>query len=838
MNQTVGIIFGLAYILGLLCSAVAWGKSGVLILALLLAIATLVGEFLYRKVLSSQPPLPWNSPKDAKPSNKNPAVDPAITPVDASVSSNPSRRTSSLQFPFIPETVWLMAGLLAVVASFYVQVRTPQPTENDISQLILSNEAAPTLITVRGEVTSSPRVTRSGRVQFWLRTTQVNEIMGNDKPIEVSQDVTGKLYVTVPLLQATGVYPGEAIAVTGILYLPQPPSNPGAFNFQAYLKEQGGFAGFKGRYLTPIQPIPTHAWGWWAIRQRILRTQVRGLGVPQGTLMSAMVLGRRAVDLPYNIRDQFVQVGLAHVLAASGFHVSLLLGVVLTLSRRLSPRQRFTLGVITLLGYVGLTGGSPSVLRAALMGSAALIAFVTRRQVRPLSLLVFVAVLLLIWNPRWIWDLGFQFSFLATLGLLVSAPAIMKRLTWMPPVIASLIAVPLAASIWTLPLQLYLFNIVSPYSIIVNIITTPFVAVITLGGVVSAIAAIVWPTAGSAIAWLFDYPTLGLLAIVEFFNQQPGNSIAVGSLSQIQLIALYSLNCLIWAVGSWRETIRQSRRRRENRKGWSIGKLFHPLSVGLIVALAIVIVPVWHNTASQFQVTVLATSGEPILVIQDRGRVTLINSGSQETARYTVLPFLQRQGINQLDYSISTHSRLGLSIGWPVILERLPVQVFYDNPSSKQAYYVSSQAIQNAIEARQGFYSPLKVAEPIEVGATQIELIHADPPVMELFLGDLKWLLLSEVNLEGQIQLLQTETLGRTQILWWSGNRLDPKMLRVLQPDIAIASANSIDPDTLEFLREQQTQIFWTGRDGALQWTPANGFETTLNSDETDGAFL
>jgi len=62
------------------------------------------------------------------------------------------------------------------------------------------------------------------------------------------------------------------------------------------------------------------------VKARIIRSQVRWLGSPEGPFVSSMVLGSKAVDLPYDIRDSFIQVGLAHALAASGFQTSLILG--------------------------------------------------------------------------------------------------------------------------------------------------------------------------------------------------------------------------------------------------------------------------------------------------------------------------------------------------------------------------------------------------------------------------------------------------------------------------------------------------------------------------------
>ncbi|MCZ0902100.1 ComEC/Rec2 family competence protein, partial [Microcoleus sp. HI-ES] len=97
---------------------------------------------------------------------------------------------------------------------------------------------------------------------------------------------------------------------------------------------------------------------------------------------------------------------------------------------------------------------------AALMGFGTLFALVLNRQVKPLGLLLIAATILLLVNPLWIWDLGFQLSFLATLGLIVTTPPLMAKLDWMPPAIASIVVVPIAASVWVLPLLLYVFSVV------------------------------------------------------------------------------------------------------------------------------------------------------------------------------------------------------------------------------------------------------------------------------------------------------------------------------------------------------------------------------------------
>ncbi|NEQ29203.1 MAG: DUF4131 domain-containing protein, partial [Microcoleus sp. SIO2G3] len=151
---------------------------------------------------------------------------------------------------------WLAAGLVACLAVFYFQFRTPQPIASDISHWV--NKIPQ--VQVRGEIDSTPRLTRSQKIQFWLKANQV-------KTSDRTEFVTGKLYVTVPLLQGTGLYPGQSVTASGFLYDPKPAANPGGFNFQAYLKQEGGFAGLSGRSIAPQPGTPPLMW---SVRQRML----------------------------------------------------------------------------------------------------------------------------------------------------------------------------------------------------------------------------------------------------------------------------------------------------------------------------------------------------------------------------------------------------------------------------------------------------------------------------------------------------------------------------------------------------------------------------------------
>ncbi len=702
------------------------------------------------------------------------------------------------------------------MATLYFQLRVPQPGVKDISQFVPPGNSSnqEQLVIVRGEVASTPRLTRSQRGQFWLEATQLDEIKNEKGSAGVPKGVTGKLYVTVPLLQVTGLYPSQQIAVTGVLYKPKAASNPGAFDFQKFLKQEGTFAGLSGRQVNILDVDEKRKWGWWQVRERIVRSQVRWLGVPEGPLVSAMVLGSKAVDLPYDVRDLFVQAGLAHALAASGFQTSLILGVILQSTKRLKKRTQFILGSLALIIFLSLTGFQAAVLRAVIMGFAALVGLLLKRKVKQLGSLLLAATLLLLFNPLWIWDLGFQLSFLATLGLIVTVPPIIERLSWLPPAIASLIAVPLAATLWTLPVQLFVFGVVPSYSLLLNIISTPLISIISIGGIISAIAALIWTEAGSFLAGILHYPTDWLIKLVEFFSKLPGNSVAVGSISTWQILAIYTLIILVWLVRWWQQ------------RWW----------VASLIAVGLVLIPVWHSANTLFKITILAADTEPILVIQDRGKVTLINSGDEGTGRFTILPFLQQQGVNEINWAIANNFQNNDSNAWLELLQRLPIKNFYAY-SSKPENSIAIQAIQQELQKHRGIYQPLAIGQAVNTGSMVTQLINDQLPILQLQIQEQSWLLVGNIKSKELQQLVKNGSLPRPQVLWCNPQSLKDLVL-ALKPKVAIASSANLDEKTLSELGQSQTQLFFTGRDGAIQWTPNGQFESFIQATENKSSVL
>lgn len=661
--------------------------------------------------------------------------------------------------------VGMVACLVVAIAPVYYQLRLPQPGPQDISRYGGRTEP----VTVMGTVETLPRLTRSQKMQTWLKVRMIET--------PTLEPATGKLYLTMEPGQGADVVPGQRLKVTGILYRPQGSQNPGGFDFRQYLARSGSFAGLRADTVE-LGKTP-EGWALWQWQRRIVRGQAALLPYPEGAVVSAMVLGSQGVDLPFELKDQFTQVGLSHALAASGFQTSLILAVVLGLTKTWPKQWQAGLGAIALLLFLGLTGFQPAVARAAVMGGAVLVALLLTRQVKPLGSLLLACALLLVVNPGWIWDLGFGLSALATLGLLTVVPWLTMRLDWLPSKLQEATAVPLAAMVWTLPLQLWQFGVVSPYGLLANVVVTPLISVLSLGGMVSAVAVAIAPhELGFLTSWL-HFPAMALLWIVQGFCHLPGSAMAVGTISTGVMVVLYILWIGIWRKSDWRRV----------------------LSYGAIALIFMVLIIQRPGES----ITALATSDQPVLVIRQQNgfakpQVGLINSGGETTAQMTVAPFLQQQGINRLQWGLALVGDRPEENAWTRFLPLLRVD---------RLYHLGSVARSGPVLDKVQTFGKLQL-QPI-----------ADKAV-KLVVGGDRWLLLP--SSQRAVQESITEGADAT-VLWWNGGGLNASLVAQLgRVKTAIAFGKKLNTKTARTLERQGVKVFWIKRDGAVRWTPGEGF--------------
>ena len=297
-----------------------------------------------------------------------------------------------------------------------------------------------------------------------------------------------------------------------------------------------------GRRWTPIADL----------RRRIAIRFQQLAGRERGGLLAALVLGSAQVQLPAELRQIFRVAGLSHALAASGFHLSVLMGAALVVSRRWTAPSRLGLAFLAMLLFLLLAGSQPSVVRAVLMVSMALLIRETGHRPRGFRVLLVAISLMLLFNPAWARSIGFQLSAAATAGLIVTSPDLEQWLAFRLPGrwhgLAQAFSVPLAAIAWTLPLQLLHFGSTPLYALIANLLAAPLLAPLTLSALGLALLTLFLP---SGVLLVLSWPVsqlAGLLiALVQWISHWPAAQLLTGY-PQPWVVALLALGLIPWLV--------------------------------------------------------------------------------------------------------------------------------------------------------------------------------------------------------------------------------------------------------------------------------------------------
>lgn len=387
-------------------------------------------------------------------------------------------------------TLLTAAAVLLVLAAVACSalIREQQVADNPVSRL--ADERA--VATVVGTVASDPRLVR-GRFgdQVMLRLL-VRQVTGRGRSYTLRTPILliGDLdWGAVPL--------GATVRASGRL-------GPA---------DGSDLAGVLGGGRAPEVLAPPGVWwrGADAVRDS-LRDSVTHRPDDQRALVPALVDGDDGA-LSTELADDFRATGLTHLLAVSGTNLTLVVGFLLVLARWGGVRGRwlYVVGAVGIVGFVLLARTEPSVLRAAVMGSVALIAMGANGRQRGFRALGVALVALLLVQPGLAVSVGFALSVLATAGILVLAPGwrdAMRR--WLPRWLAEAIAVPSAAQLACTPLVAAISGQVSVVAVAANLLVAPAVGPATVLGLAGGLVGLVWETggrilgtgAGWCVAWI------------------------------------------------------------------------------------------------------------------------------------------------------------------------------------------------------------------------------------------------------------------------------------------------------------------------------------------------
>lgn len=379
-------------------------------------------------------------------------------------------------------------------------------------------------LTIAGVVIDDPDV-RDDRTLLRVRVNRV--IRGADE-----YKTSGLVLVRVPRL--TDVAYGDQILATGRLNRPGEFDN---FSYANYLGRRGVFSIMDNTALEVVSSghgsrIYTALYN---LRRHVRDIIAQNLPEPQAGLLTGILTGNER-GLSPDLDEDFQITGASHVIAISGFNMVIIAGIVLQLLTVTTQRRsiRVLLALAVLIVYTAFTGANAAVVRAALMSSVLIIGQNIGRKTYVPTSLAFVALLMTIANPNVLWDVSFQLSFFATLGLALFVDPLQGRFDTflhrifphsaarsISGVLSEPLIVTVAAQITTLPLTLLYFSRFSSVSLLVNLLIIPAQAYLLILGGIAVFVAFAVPVFAQLLFWMDMISLSWTITIVRRFADLP-----------------------------------------------------------------------------------------------------------------------------------------------------------------------------------------------------------------------------------------------------------------------------------------------------------------------------
>jgi len=404
------------------------------------------------------------------------------------------------------------------------------------------------------------------------------------------------------------------------------------------------------------------------LRERFAHDLVPGLSGERRGLVLGFALGEDE-GLSDGLRQSFRRSGLYHLLAVSGQNIAFLVAGVLGVAWLCGIPRRLgeVLALGTIAAYVLVVGWQPSVVRAAVAGALASLAWLAARPRDRWYFLLLGALTLLVWNPRSLYDPGFQLSFAAVAAIFVLVKPLERLLekTPLPAALRPVIAVSAGCTLMTTPIMVFQFGKVPVYGVLANVAVEPVVPLVLFLGLACVLVAPLAPPAAQALAFLN-----GLLAAYIAFCAR-----LVGALpgAQVGRAHLLRLCLVVFLVALWPFLLR-------------------PRLPRFVVLTLTALIPLWGwqnrphlvllpPPPDGLRVTFLDVGEGDATLLQTKDGAVLIDAGPPEA---NVAGQLRRLGIGRIDLLLLSHPHRDHVGGAAEVLRKLDVELLLDSgiPSS------------------------------------------------------------------------------------------------------------------------------------------------------------
>ena len=569
---------------------------------------------------------------------------------------------------------------------------------------------APVNSTIYGKIISIPQNRGDDKTKFFFRVNKI-EYDGIVKTFD-----NEKVLVSLNTDEKLKMY--DSYKIRGRLSTPFKAGNPSQFDYGYYLRNFDTYAVFYGRNPYSMKDSDTPCFEKIAVnktftekilqkinnsRELVLSVHKNYMNSPNLEILGGIVFGDDAVSPPENIKQSFVNSGLLHILAASGMNVAFIYSFFFFLLNFFRVPFKINTGIciFAVITYVFMTGLGASVIRAALMLLFVLGGKLINRDAHNISLLSFVAFLMLIYNPMLINDVSFQLSFIVTFGLLVMTPYLLKGKNRVLDWIIGTISIPVIAQLWVIPIQIFYFNNISIYSVFANIMSVPILYVISFGGFISSVLTVVCsihlPVA-NLICQTFDFvlnPLItALVNISDFWGKLPYSTFQTTHPNPFQITVYYLILLNITCFFD-----------KEILNKLSGGKY---LKCSLAALLAILLFSAISIPNHNLEITAFDVgNADAFLIKTPDNKYLMIDTGKsgynggKSQAELLLLKYLKDRGIKSLDSIIITHFDNDHSGGAADLLKGVKVKKIYVNSAnhnSNSAKEIYTTAKENSAE--------------------------------------------------------------------------------------------------------------------------------------------
>jgi len=714
-----------------------------------------------------------------------------------------------------------------------------QPAANDI-RIFLGDERQ--LATIRGEILTEPRVNKNEQwvfakfthkdpsSSFYLKLNEAETTTGYAK-------VTGIIRVQVdePVLD---MKTGDYVRIFCWLDKFKGPHNPGQFDIAEYMKRNNVFVAASVKSRDSIELLKGNSSGLFTKVQgklkKIANEAMLGDSPVQEqsqALLAALLLGYRT-DIDAATNEAFRQTGLFHFISLSGMNFAILVGIIWWLCKAagLMKPARAAVSMVAAVIFLLVVPPNAPAMRAGIMCTVFCASFFFRRQSNPLNSLSMSAIILLLIKPTELFEVSWQLSFAAVLGIILFTDRIdnflSEKITDLLPVLklgrllSEAIAVSLAACLASSGILLYHFYTINYLTWLWTIIVSPLIAVISVIGYLKIIIALVLPTIANFLGIIAIVLCNVLIRIVKLFASWHISEVLIGSVPLVVIVLYYGF--IFFAA--------YARINRPLLKKAIVTVMFSAIILFLVVS------KYQRVYRDNLIVTTLDVGHGQAIFAQLPGKANILfDAGSlhySDIGRKIVDPFLNYNGIGTIDAIIISHGDIDHINGIPEIAEYsrriggvyADDAVFLDTdpcgPSKVLKTFLAKNGIK--IQPLKPNFDRIKILWPDKQTGNDEKLSSNDKSVVSLieFAGR-KILLCSDIEKPSQKKLIALYPELKTDIVvvphHGSTRTLDESFLENLNAGTLIYSCGRTQYENQHSSPSvKNTKSFYTARDGVI----------------------